>query len=269
MPKKNLVDETFHTHTYTTVHVHPHSPITHRIYLQHPDQPPLEFTPIVDAIPLYNSEDNTYNMVCEIPRFTRAKMEIEWKLPYQPIKQDLTADGRPREYQLSPMPFNYGALPQTWEDPNHQCEHTGHNGDDDPLDVIDIGHATASTGLVYRVKVLGVLGMIDQNETDWKIIAINANDPMATYIHDICDVDKHRAGVLDTLKEWLRMYKVPEGKAPNRFAFNENYQKNTFAKYIISQMHHAWKTTFTTTATTHQLHSHTPTRATNKARSRL
>ena len=36
--------------------------------------------------------------------------------------------------------------------------------------------------LVYffmQVKVLGVLAMIDEGETDWKVIAIDVNDPDA------------------------------------------------------------------------------------------
>ena len=34
-------------------------------------------------------------------------------------------------------------------------------------------------GQVIQVKVLGVLAMIDEGETDWKVIAVNADDPDA------------------------------------------------------------------------------------------
>ena len=34
--------------------------------------------------------------------------------------------------------FNYGAFPQTWEDPNIK-NNEGYGGDNDPLDVIEIG----------------------------------------------------------------------------------------------------------------------------------
>lgn len=37
-----------------------------------------------------------------------------------------------------------------------------------------------SRGDVIRVKVLGVLAMIDEGETDWKVIAINVEDPEAS-----------------------------------------------------------------------------------------
>lgn len=36
-----------------------------------------------------------------------------------------------------------------------------------------------SRGEVIKVKVLGVLAMIDEGETDWKVIAINVDDPEA------------------------------------------------------------------------------------------
>lgn len=42
-----------------------------------------------------------------------------------------------------------------------------------------ISHQVCSRGDVIRVKVLGVLAMIDEGETDWKVIAINVEDPEA------------------------------------------------------------------------------------------
>lgn len=40
-----------------------------------------------------------------------------------------------------------------------------------------------SRGDVIRVKILGILALIDQGETDWKLIAINVNDPEASKFH--------------------------------------------------------------------------------------
>ena len=34
-------------------------------------------------------------------------------------------------------------------------------------------------GEIIRVKVLGILAMINEGETDWKVIAINVEDPDA------------------------------------------------------------------------------------------
>lgn len=40
-----------------------------------------------------------------------------------------------------------------------------------------------SRGEVIKVKVLGVLAMIDEGETDWKVIAINVEDPEANALN--------------------------------------------------------------------------------------
>lgn len=40
-----------------------------------------------------------------------------------------------------------------------------------------------SCGEVIKVKVLGVLAMIDEGETDWKVIAINVEDPEAKVLN--------------------------------------------------------------------------------------
>ena len=34
-------------------------------------------------------------------------------------------------------------------------------------------------GCCEQVKVLGILGMVDEGEMDWKVVVINAHDPMA------------------------------------------------------------------------------------------
>jgi inorganic pyrophosphatase len=36
-------------------------------------------------------------------------------------------------------PFIYGSIPQTWESPNFEHEFTGFLGDNDPVDLFDIG----------------------------------------------------------------------------------------------------------------------------------
>ena len=41
-----------------------------------------------------------------------------------------------------------------------------------------------------QVKPLGVLAMIDDGELDWKVIAINAEDPKASSVNDIEDVER-------------------------------------------------------------------------------
>jgi hypothetical protein len=38
------------------------------------------------------------------------------------------------------------------------------------------------TGNVYQVRVLGALAMIDGGETDWKLLAVRTDDPLAEQV---------------------------------------------------------------------------------------
>ena len=50
--------------------------------------------------------------------------------------------------------FNYGALPQTWEDPAHVTVETAAPGDNDPIDAVEIGARQRECGSITKVKVL-------------------------------------------------------------------------------------------------------------------
>ncbi|KAM4900244.1 inorganic pyrophosphatase 2, mitochondrial isoform 3-T3 [Sylvia borin] len=156
-----------------------------------------------------------FNMIVEVPRWTNAKMEIATEEPLNPIKHD-TKKGKLR-YVANIFPhkgyiWNYGALPQI-----------------------------RSSGEIVQVKVLGVLALVDEGQTDWKIIAISADDPEAQKIHDIDDVRKHKPGYLEATVDWFQLYKVPDGKPENHFAFNGEFKNKDFAVEIIKSTHEHWK----------------------------
>ncbi|KAL4640474.1 inorganic pyrophosphatase 2, mitochondrial isoform X1 [Arapaima gigas] len=202
-----------------------------------------------DDVPLskkikWNESEVLFNMVVEVPRWSNAKMEIATKEPLNPIKQDVKK-GKLR-YVASVFPhkgyiWNYGALPQTWEDPNHVDKDTKCCGDNDPIDVCDIGSEVCYSGKVIQVKVLGVLAMIDEGETDWKIIAINAEDPDAPALNSIEDVRRNRPGYLEATLDWFRKYKVPDGKPQNQFAFDGQFKDKDFAVEVIKATHEHWR----------------------------
>jgi len=191
-----------------------------------------------------NGQQKIYNMVVEVPRWTNAKMEINKQLKMNPLVQDVKS-GKPR-FVHNIFPFhgylwNYGALPQTWEDPNHVDEDTKTTGDNDPLDVCEIGTTHHATGSIVPVKIVGVLGLIDEGETDWKLIGIDVRDKLASQIHDITDVDKYLPGLLEATRRWFRNYKVPAGKPKNKFALNEQYADREYAKRVIDETRKYWE----------------------------
>lgn len=66
-------------------------------------------------------------------------------------------------------------------------------------------------GEIHPVKVLGILGMIDDGQMDWKVICMSVNDPIVRFLRDIDDVPKFLPGCLDALREWFRVYKICQG----------------------------------------------------------
>lgn len=190
-------------------------------------------------IPLRNA-DGSYNFVCEIPKWTRKKYEIATGEAMNPIKQDVK-NGVLREYKWGDMLFNYGAFPQTWEDPKHVSEDTGCPGDNDPVDVIELGSRQRPVGSITAVKILGVIAMIDDDETDWKVLTIALDDDKAQNMHDLDDVDAHFPGMTSALTDWLRMYKTAEGKKENKFGFGGKPQGAAFARRIVDETHQSWR----------------------------
>jgi len=187
-------------------------------------------------IPLNGKTEGTYNAVIEIPKMTKAKMEVATKEPNNPIAQDVKK-GKLRDYH-GPIFWNYGCIPQTWENPNEEHPELKCFGDNDPIDVVEIGSKAIAMGSVCEVKPLGVLAMIDDGELDWKVIAIATDDELAKEYNDIDDVPESvKAGI----REWFRWYKTPDDKPLNGFGFDEKWLDAKMAREVIGETHDAWK----------------------------
>ena len=62
----------------------------------------------------------------------------------------------------------------------------------------------AKRGDVLEVKVLGLLAMIDDGETDWKMMVIDVNDPQAADLNNLEDVERLMPGFLAATRDWFR-----------------------------------------------------------------
>ena len=161
-----------------------------------------------------------YNMVVEIPMYSTAKMEVSKEETDNPIMQDIK-DNKPRYYSYGIPFFNYGLLPQTWEDPTIADPSTGAKGDGDPIDAIEIGTGPLGMGSVVRVKVLGSMELIDEGETDHKIIVLREDDAHFDDVHSMSDLERVKPGVTAMLVDWLKNYKTSDGKPVNRLKQDE------------------------------------------------
>ena len=80
---------------------------------------------------------------------------------------------------------------------------------------------------------MGILGLLDSSETDWKVIAIDAKEAEAKNISTMKDLITVFPNLLETVKLFFTVYKVPSGKPENEFAFDGEFQDAEFAMEVI------------------------------------
>lgn len=85
------------------------------------------------------------------------------------------------------------------------------------------------------------MALLDEGETDWKILVIDINDPLAPKLNDVEDVERHLPGLLRATNEWFRIYKIPDGKAENQFAFSGECKNRKYAMDIVRECAEAWE----------------------------
>ena len=183
--------------------------------------------------------DKTYKMVVEIPRNERAKMEMAKNEVDNPMRFDyVNRDGQNmlRYFGTDPI-FNTGFFPQTWENPKVQ-QFDDYFGDDDPLDVLEIGKNPLKIGEVVDVYVLGSFCVLDNNEADWKVVVINrfeAEKEFLNYTEKYYEEFKLRY-VYDIMN-WFKIYKTFEGSREEKKIFKEKFLNAKETVNIISNSH--------------------------------
>jgi len=179
------------------------------------------------------------NMITEIPMYMTAKMEVDKSAEGNAIRQDMNKDGSPRYYTYGTPFFNYGLVPQTWEDPELKSS-AGYAGDNDPVDIIELGSVPLEMGSVTPCRVIGSLELIDEGETDHKLLCIALTDPDAPSINSMEDLEKIKPGYEAMLKDWLKRYKTSDGKPENSLA-SETPRTVSQALGVIEEVHNRWK----------------------------
>uniref|UniRef100_A0A8D8YKM6 inorganic diphosphatase n=1 Tax=Cacopsylla melanoneura TaxID=428564 RepID=A0A8D8YKM6_9HEMI len=178
-------------------------------------------------IPLYSDYNkHIVNMIVETPAWTNEKMQIKLAQPLNPITKGINNLG---------FITNYGALPQTWQNPNQNDTFTGQKGDGNPLDVFDIGRKTFKAGDIIQVKVLAVMGFNYAGKTNWKIIGLHVDDPRAPEIHNVEGIRKHFTGILKTIINWYTAWLPNEN-----ITLFEEAKDTAFAYNVIADCNKQW-----------------------------
>ncbi len=195
-------------------------------------------------LPLIANNKHSYYFINEIPKGDSKKMEVSTKTEFNPIKQDIKK-GKPRVFSYGTIPFNYGMLPQTWEDPTkgHSDLDPEYKGDNDPIDVVELSDESLEMGGIYEVHILGCIALIDEGEVDWKMLGIRTSVAKPSHIKTLEDLKNtdHGAQQLKQVFKWFRLYKTTDGKPENRFGLNEQVMNETYAQHVINETHYQWK----------------------------
>jgi inorganic pyrophosphatase len=122
------------------------------------------------------------NVIIEINKGSKNKYEIDKETGLIMLDRAM--------YTTQDYPFDYGFVPQTlWDD-------------GDPLDVLVLTTYPLFPGVLVKVRPVAVVNMVDDGESDAKIIAVPAKDPRWDDVKDLKDVNKH------TIKEIEHFYKT-------------------------------------------------------------
>ncbi len=206
-----------------------------RIYLEDWQGKRVSF---IDDVPLWaNEKESIVNMVVEIPQHTNYKMEIAALEEDHPIMHD--TKGKSLRFTNECYPFNYGAVPQTWENPNKIDPLIQLKGDGDPLDICEIGTRIHNSGDIIQVKILGAYAMIDEDEADWKIVGIDIRDHE---YQKFLNEEFLKEEKDDILIHFLKYYKIKDGKRPSKFAFEGKLLNAETAMQVIKEAHSEWLT---------------------------
>ena len=109
------------------------------------------------------------------------------------------------------------------------------------MDVIDISNIKLNVGDVISIKVLGILPLIDEGETDWKIIGINIMDYRSYKLRNFNDLSKNE---INDIYDWFINYKLHSKNIKNSVGMNGKIEDFKLAIKIINDCNLHWKNNF-------------------------
>lgn len=158
-----------------------------------------------------NEDADLFRYVNEMPLGSLQKFEVQPHVANNAIEEDPKGSARLAAFG-QPVPFNYGCFPQTYRDPRERDEVFNAPGDDDPLDVLDVGEGSADVGAVIRCRPLGAVCLMDEGQADWKIIAVNVDGPgPLASARSVEDVERISPGRIAKCLKWIDDLKKSSG----------------------------------------------------------
>jgi len=142
----------------------------------------------------------------EMTSFDHIKYEVDKTTGY------LYVDRPQRTTSLTPT--LYGFIPRTYCDERvRKLSQNADHGDGDPLDICVISERPINRSEIFlNAVVVGVIQLLDHDESDDKIVAVLENDHIYGHITEISELPDV---IVERLKHYFRTYKMVEGEKPN------------------------------------------------------
>ncbi len=140
-------------------------------------------------VPIGDEAPEQFQAIVEIPKGSKIKYELDKETGLIRVDRVL--------YSSVIYPANYGFIPQTLGD------------DDDPLDVLVLMQEQVAPLSILSARPIGLMEMVDQGQSDEKIICIHIDDPAFNGFYHIWELPEH---TLRELKRFFQDYKKLEEK---------------------------------------------------------
>ncbi len=133
--------------------------------------------------------EDVMNVIIEIPKFSKNKYEIDKETGMIALDRVM--------HSAQDYPFDYGFVPQTlWDD-------------GDALDVLLLTTYPLYPGILVPARPVAIMNMLDDGESDAKIIAVPQKDPRFDMIKDLKDINPH---TLKEIEHFFATYKKVQNK---------------------------------------------------------
>lgn len=138
------------------------------------------------------------NVIVEIPKFSKNKYEIDKETGLIALDRVM--------HSAQDYPFDYGFVPKTlWDD-------------GDALDVLLLTTYPLFPGILVPARPVAIMNMIDDGESDAKVIAVPKKDPRWDTVKDLSDINPH---TLKEIEHFFATYKKVQNKTVETGGFED------------------------------------------------
>lgn len=132
---------------------------------------------------------DSINVIIEIPKGSKNKYELDKETGLITLDRAM--------HTSQDYPFDYGFVPQShWED-------------GDPLDVVVLTTYPLAPGVLVKVRPVAIVHMVDDGESDAKVIGVPEKDPRWDHVQDLSDINKH---TIKEIEHFFLTYKKLQDK---------------------------------------------------------